>query len=195
MNIKELLISLGIDPEKAGECEKTITGELYKEYIPKGQYNKKVEENKSLEEKIKTFENNQSKSNQTPSTRDDEILKTLLEKMEKMEKARELDVLNVKKEQIKSELVKKGINEQMVDLILKNNELSGTNEEIINNITTEYKDFIPTTNIEGTPPSNSNSNVKSGGNTYTKDELSKMSEDDLNALIEKEPDFFAKITY
>ena len=88
------------------------------------------------------------------------------------------------------------MNEQLSDLILKTDELVGNNEEIVKNIVEKYKDFIPTKEVEGVEPSKTNP-IPNGNNknTYSKDDLSKMSENDLNALIEKDPNFFDKIKY
>ena len=84
----------------------------------------------------------------------------------------------------------------MWDNILKTDELVGNNEEIVKNIVEKYKDFIPTEVAEGVEPSKTNPNPNGNNkNTYSKDDLSKMSENDLNALIEKDPNFFDKIKY
>lgn len=195
MDISKILIDLGVDANIATQCKDAITGELYKGFIPKGQYNKKVEEYKMLEEKMKGLEDNSNQDRSAETNQvENQLLKDLLAKFEKFEKEREVANFNARKDQVKSELIEKGMNEQMVDLILKNNNLEGSNDDVINSIVTEYKDFIPKTEIKSPKPSGS-SKVNSGGDTYSKDDLARMSEDDINALIEKDPNFFEKITY
>ena len=200
MNIKELIKNLGIEEDKVNECEEEIEKQITSNYILKSEYNNKLKENEDLKEKVKGIENNKNEKGVEEKISNDfekdDILKNILSKLEKIEKEREVNILNTKKEQIKSELIKKGMNEQLSDLILKTDELVGNNEEIVKNIVEKYKDFIPTKEVEGVEPSKSNLNPNGNNkNTYSKDDLSKMSENDLNALIEKDPNFFDKIKY
>lgn len=200
MNIKELLKNLGIEEDKANECAEKIEKQITSNYILKSEYNNKLKENEDLKEKLKGIENNKNEKGVeekiSNDSEKDDILKNILSKLEKIEKEREVNILNTKKEQIKSELIKKGMNEQLSDLILKTDELVGNNEEIVKNIVEKYKDFIPTKEVEGVEPSRSNPNLNGNNkNGYSKDDLSKMSEEDLNALIEKDPNFFDKIKY
>lgn len=200
MNIKELLKNLGIEEGKANECAEEIEKQITSNYILKSEYNNKLKENEDLKEKVKGIENNKNEKGVEEKISNDfekdDILKNILSKLEKIEKEREVNILNTKKEQIKSELIKKGMNEQLSDLILKTDELVGNNEEIVKNIVEKYKDFIPTKEVEGVEPSKTNPNPNGNNeNTYSKDDLSKMSENDLNALIEKDPNFFDKIKY
>lgn len=200
MNIKELLKNLGIEEDKVNECAEEIEKQITSNYILKSEYNNKLKENEDLKEKVKRIENNKNEKGVEEKISNDfekdDILKNILSKLEKIEKERESNILNTKKEQIKSELIKKGMNEQLSDLILKTDELVGNNEEIVKNIVEKYKDFIPTKEVEGVEPSKSNLNPNGNDkNTYSKDDLSKMSENDLNALIEKDPNFFDKIKY
>ena len=200
MNIKELLKNLEIEEDKANECAEEIEKQITSNYILKSEYNNKLKENEDLKEKVKGIENNKNEKGVEEKISNDfekdDILKNILNKLEKIEKEREVNILNTKKEQIKSELIKKGMNEQLSDLILKTDELVGNNEEIVKNIVEKYKDFIPTKEVEGVEPSKTNPNPNGNNkNTYSKDDLSKMSENDLNALIEKDPNFFDKIKY
>lgn len=195
MDITKILLDLGVAEDVASKCNETITGELYKSFIPKSQYNKKAEEFKTLEAKMKELEIPKVEEPKQENPLELQ-LKELMSKIEKIEAEKVQNEVKTKKEQVKQQLIEKGLNEKTANLILKSTDVNGDVQEIVTNLVEEYKEFIPTESIVGTTPTQTVSTGSSNGaKTYTKDELSRMSENDIASLMETDPNFFDRIQY
>lgn len=165
MNLEQILKNNGIEEDKVATLIEVINGELPKHFIPKNQYNKKIqlltelqEKNDDLNAKYETLkkENGEDKYNELQKEFDD------YKKSIQTEKTNEL-----KSKKLKEQLKKDGANEKIINLLLKEFDLNAieVEEENIKDWETlskavkeDYKDFFATKEDKGTenitPPSN-----------------------------------------
>ena len=133
MNILEILKGLGVEDSLAGQIESGIKSEIHKAFVPKEQYNKKIESLNSLEVKIKDLEN--SKQNIVEEkNKDNETINTILAKLNQLEEKEKKQIEQTRINKIKTELENKGLNPKISNLILKDIDLQSEYSEIINNI-------------------------------------------------------------
>lgn len=183
MDLKEILISSGIESELAEKCSQAINGELHKEFIPKMQYNKKVVELESLKEKADDLGAVNGELEQ---------LKTQLANKEEEFNNYKIDIekkqtQDIKINKIKEQLKKDGItSDKLVNLLVKEVDISSLEfednnikdwETIGKSLKENYSDFYTSTKTIGaepsTPPTN---NLVS----FTKEDIQNMSVEEIN---------------
>lgn len=165
MNIEQILKNNGIEDEKVATLIEVINGELPKHFVPKSQYNKKIQALQELQEKaddltvkVETLskDNGEDKYNQLQKEYDD------YKKSIEVEKSNQ-----VKTSKIKDQLKKDGANEKIINLLLKEFDLSSVEVEeenikdwevISKSVKENYSDFFAKTENKGTenitPPKN-----------------------------------------
>ncbi len=159
MDLKQILISSGIESELAEQCSKAINGELHKEFIPKAQYNKKVVELESLKEKADDL---------CAVNGELEQLKTQLANKEEEFNNYKIDIEKkstqaTKINKIKDQLKKDGItSDKLVNLLVKEVDINSLEfeddnikdwENIGKSLKENYSDFYTSTQTTGVEPS------------------------------------------
>ena len=183
MNLKEILVSNGIESDLAETCSQAINGELHKEFIPKAQYNKKVVELESLKEKADDMGavNGQLEELKTKLANKEEEFNNYKIDIDKKQKQ------STKLNKVKEQLKKDGItSDKLVDLLVKEVDLDSLEFENDNikdwdnigkSLKDNYSDFYTTTQTIGTepttPPTNNATNL-------TKEDIASMSTDEIN---------------
>ena len=193
MNILEILKGLGVEDSLAGQIESGIKSEIHKAFVPKEQYNKKIESLNSLEVKIKDLEN--SKQNIVEEkNKDNETINTILAKLNQLEEKEKKQIEQTRINKIKTELENKGLNPKISNLILKDIDLQSEDSEIINNISENYSEYFTKVEIEGTE-TNLKNNFSSGKAGFRKEDVEKMSEEEIIKLMDENPNFAENIIY
>ena len=193
MNILEILKGLGVEDSLAGQIESGIKSEIHKAFVPKEQYNKKIESLNSLEAKIKDLEN--SKQNIVEEkNKDNETINAILAKLNQLEEKEKKQIEQTRINKIKTELVNKGLNPKISNLILKDIDLQNEDSEIINNISENYSEYFTKVEIEGTE-TNLKNNFSSGKTGFRKEDVEKMSEEEIIKLMDENPNFAENIIY
>lgn len=193
MNILEILKGLGVEDSLAGQIESGIKSEIHKAFVPKEQYNKKIESLNSLETKIKDLEN--SKQNIVEEkNKDNETINAILTKLNQLEEKEKKQIEQTRINKIKTELENKGLNPKISNLILKDIDLQSEDSEIINNISENYSEYFTKVEIEGTE-TNLKNNFSSGKTGFRKEDVEKMSEQELLKLMDENPNFTENIIY
>lgn len=193
MNILEILKGLGVEDSLAGQIESGIKSEIHKAFVPKEQYNKKIESLNSLEVKIKDLEN--SKQNIVEEkNKDNETINTILAKLNQLEEKEKKQIEQTRINKIKTELENKGLNPKISNLILKDIDLQSEDSEIINNISENYSEYFTKVEIEGTE-TNLKNNFSSGKTGFRKEDVEKMSEEEIIKLMDENPNFAENIIY
>ena len=193
MNILEILKGLGVEDSLAGQIESGIKSEIHKAFVPKEQYNKKIESLNSLEVKIKDLEN--SKQNIVEEkNKDNETINAILAKLNQLEEKEKKQIEQTRINKIKTELENKGLNPKISNLILKDIDLQSEDSEIINNISENYSEYFTKVEIEGTE-TNLKNNFSSGKTGFRKEDVEKMSEEEIIKLIDENPNFAENIIY
>lgn len=193
MNILEILKGLGVEDSLAGQIESGIKSEIHKAFVPKEQYNKKIESLNSLEAKIKDLEN--SKQNIVEEkNKDNETINTILAKLNQLEEKEKKQIEQTRINKIKTELENKGLNPKISNLILKDIDLQSEDSEIINNISENYSEYFTKVEIEGTE-TNLKNNFSSGKTGFRKEDVEKMSEEEIIKLMDENPNFAENIIY
>lgn len=193
MNILEILKGLGVEDSLAGQIESGIKSEIHKAFVPKEQYNKKIESLNSLEAKIKDLEN--SKQNIVEEkNKDNETINTILAKLNQLEEKEKKQIEQTRINKIKTELENKGLNPKISNLILKDIDLQSEDSEIINNISENYSEYFAKVEIEGTE-TNLKNNFSSGKTGFRKEDVEKMSEEEIIKLMDENPNFAENIIY
>lgn len=193
MNILEILKGLGVEDSLAGQIESGIKSEIHKAFVPKEQYNKKIESLNSLEAKIKDLEN--SKQNIVEEkNKDNETINAILAKLNQLEEKEKKQIEQTRINKIKTELENKGLNPKISNLILKDIDLQNEDSEIINNISENYSEYFTKVEIEGTE-TNLKNNFSSGKTGFRKEDVEKMSEEEIIKLMDENPNFAENIIY
>lgn len=193
MNILEILKGLGVEDSLAGQIESGIKSEIHKAFVPKEQYNKKIESLNSLEVKIKDLEN--SKQNIVEEkNKDNETINVILAKLNQLEEKEKKQIEQTRINKIKTELENKGLNPKISNLILKDIDLQSEDSEIINNISENYSEYFTKVEIEGTE-TNLKNNFSSGKTGFRKEDVEKMSEEEIIKLMDENPNFAENIIY
>ena len=193
MNILEILKGLGVEDSLAGQIESGIKSEIHKAFVPKEQYNKKIESLNSLEVKIKDLEN--SKQNIVEEkNKDNETINAILAKLNQLEEKEKKQIEQTRINKIKTELENKGLNPKISNLILKDIDLQNEDSEIINNISENYSEYFTKVEIEGTE-TNLKNNFSSGKTGFRKEDVEKMSEEEIIKLMDENPNFAENIIY
>lgn len=193
MNILEILKGLGVEDSLAGQIESGIKSEIHKAFVPKEQYNKKIESLNSLEAKIKVLEN--SKQNIVEEkNKDNETINAILAKLNQLEEKEKKQIEQTRINKIKTELENKGLNPKISNLILKDIDLQSEDSEIINNISENYSEYFTKVEIEGTE-TNLKNNFSSGKTGFRKEDVEKMSEEEIIKLMDENPNFAENIIY
>lgn len=193
MNILEILKGLGVEDSLAGQIESGIKSEIHKAFVPKEQYNKKIESLNSLETKIKDLEN--SKQNIVEEkNKDNETINAILAKLNQLEEKEKKQIEQTRINKIKTELENKGLNPKISNLILKDIDLQSEDSEIINNISENYSEYFTKVEIEGTE-TNLKNNFSSGKTGFRKEDVEKMSEEEIIKLMDENPNFAENIIY
>lgn len=193
MNILEILKGLGVEDSLAGQIESGIKSEIHKAFVPKEQYNKKIESLNSLEAKIKDLEN--SKQNIVEEkNKDNETINAILAKLNQLEEKEKKQIEQTRINKIKTELENKGLNPKISNLILKDIDLQSEDSEIINNISENYSEYFTKVEIEGTE-TNLKNNFSSGKTGFRKEDVEKMSEEEIIKLMDENPNFAENIIY
>lgn len=193
MNILEILKGLGVEDSLAGQIESGIKSEIHKAFVPKEQYNKKIESLNSLEVKIKDLEN--SKQNIVEEkNKDNETINAILAKLNQLEEKEKKQIEQTRINKIKTELENKGLNPKISNLILKDIDLQSEDSEIINNISENYSEYFTKVEIEGTE-TNLKNNFSSGKTGFRKEDVEKMSEEEIIKLMDENPNFAENIIY
>lgn len=193
MNILEILKGLGVEDSLAGQIESGIKSEIHKAFVPKEQYNKKIESLNSLEVKIKDLEN--SKQNIVEEkNKDNETINAILTKLNQLEEKEKKQIEQTRINKIKTELENKGLNPKISNLILKDIDLQSEDSEIINNISENYSEYFTKVEIEGTK-TNLKNNFSSGKTGFRKEDVEKMSEEEIIKLMDENPNFAENIIY
>ena len=193
MNILEILKGLGVEDSLAGQIESGIKSEIHKAFVPKEQYNKKIESLNSLEAKIKDLEN--SKQNIVEEkNKDNETINAILAKLNQLEEKEKKQIEQTRINKLKTELENKGLNPKISNLILKDIDLQSEDSEIINNISENYSEYFTKVEIEGTE-TNLKNNFSSGKTGFRKEDVEKMSEEEIIKLMDENPNFAENIIY
>lgn len=176
MNLEQIFKNNGIEEDKVATLIEVINGELPKHFIPKTQYNKKIqlltelqEKNDDLTAKVETLskENGEDKYNQLQKEFDDYKKEIQTEKDN-----------TTKTSKLKEQLKKDGANEKIINLLLKEFDLANVVieeenikdwETLSKNVKEDYKDFFAKVEDKGTenltPPNNTN-NVFNGKDPF-----------------------------
>lgn len=169
LNIKKILESAGIT-ENLESLEEAISKEVGKEFVPKAQYNKKVQALDDINEKVNEYEAEIEVLKKNDGKEDYEKLKNEFETYkssvegEKVRLGKETKLIQaLKGEGFNEKIIKLLTKEINLDTIeLENDSIKGW-EEISKPLKEEYKDFISSTIETGAgavvPPTHGN-----GGN-------------------------------
>ena len=147
----------------------------------------------SLEAKIKDLEN--SKQNIVEEkNKDNETINAILTKLNQLEEKEKKQIEQTRINKIKTELENKGLNPKISNLILKDIDLQNEDSEIINNISENYSEYFTKVEIEGTE-TNLKNNFSSGKTGFRKEDVEKMSEEEIIKLMDENPNFAENIIY
>lgn len=186
MDLKKILSMNGVEADKIDTLVESIKSELHTEFVPKTQYNKKVNQIDTLQEKLNDLEAKAETPNEYKQKYDElnsefELYKTNIE-TEKVNKSK----LSLLKTKLKNDGIEK---ENLIDLLCKgidldsieveNDDIKGW-EELSKTYKENYSDFYTSTEITGgkeptTPPT---------GGTPTKltvEQIKAMTPQEINA--------------
>lgn len=194
MNILEILKGLGVEDGLASQIEAGIKSEIHKSFVSKEQYNKKVDNLNSLETKLRELETNKQPADEKSEDKNSEVINSILAKLNQFEEREKKQATQVRLDKIKTELENKGLNPKISNLILKDIDLQNEDSEIINNISENYSEYFTKVEIEGTE-TNLKNNFSSGKTGFRKEDVEKMSEQELLKLMDKNPNFTENIIY
>lgn len=157
MNIEQILKNNGIEDDKIATLVEVINAELPKHFVPKTQYNKKIQALQEVQEKhddlvvkVETLskENGEEKYNNLQKEFDD------------YKKTIEVEKINTTKtSKLKDQLKKDGANEKIISLLLKEFDLTKVEleednikdwENVSKNVKETYSDFFAKVENKGT---------------------------------------------
>lgn len=187
MNIKEILKANGVEAEKLDDIVDTINNEyIGQNFVSKKQYSKRTSEIASLNEKIADLESNNTGSK---ASEWENKYNTLKQDFDGYKANIEAEKNNsIKIEKIKSNLLADGVNEKLVNLLVKEIDLESVTlkdntiekwEDISKPLKENYADFYSKTKIDGAPPAVpplDNNPTK----LYTRQEIESMTQLDIN---------------
>lgn len=181
MDIKTILKNYGIE-ENLDSIESAIKGQLHEEFIPKKQYNKKINALDKLQEELDDIkakgETNEYKSKFEELEKEYKDYKTSVE-TEKVNTG--------KRNALVGALKQTGFNDKIVKLLEKNFDLSkieleGENikgwDELVKPYKEEYSDFIAKDTTNGTTSSNPPKKIE--GVMFTKEQIQNMTTTEIN---------------
>lgn len=182
MDLKTILKSHGVEVENIEGLESAIKSEICNEFIPKKQYNKKVQALDKLQEQLDDIkakgETNEYKSKFEELEKEYKDYKTTVE-TEKVNTG--------KRNALVGALKQTGFNDKIVKLLEKNFDLSkieleGENikgwEELVKPYKEEYSDFIAKDTTNGTTSSNPPKKVD--GVMFTREQIKQMTPAEIN---------------
>jgi len=165
MNIEQILKNNGIEEEKIATLIEVINSELPKHFVPKSQYNKKIQSLQELQEKaddltvkVETLskDNGEEKYNQLQKEFEDYKTSIQVEKNNQNKTSR-----------LREQLKKDGANEKIINLLIKEFDLEQIEleeenikgwEDVSKQVKENYSDFFAKTESKGTdnitPPQN-----------------------------------------
>lgn len=156
MDLLKILAANGVDTTAAEQIETAIKSQLHKEFIPKSQYNKKVQELDSIKE-----ENDDLKARVDKPNEFEEKFNNITKEFENYKSSIIEEKTRSQKEGLlKGQLKEIGFeNDKIIDLLVgkfdfsklevEENSLKGLDLE---NIKTEYADFVTVSNVDGAKP-------------------------------------------
>ena len=185
MDIKQILTANGIDSEKVEIIANAIKSDIHTDFIPKAQYQKKVNMIDNLQEKINDYEAKQNSPNEFKQKYDD-----LLKEYESYKGEIETSKVNNQKLQLlKNNFKKDGIEkDNLIDLLCKGinlneieieeNNIKGWDELSVK-YKNNYKDFYSTESTQGgTEPSKP---PIVNHTTLTRESIKNMTKEEINA--------------
>lgn len=194
MNILEILKGLGVEDGLASQIEAGIKSEIHKSFVPKEQYNKKVDSLNSLETKLKELETEKQPTIEKDEDKNSEVINSILAKLNEFEEREKKQATQARLDKIKAELETKGMNPKISSLVLKDIDLRSDDSSIVNNISENFSEYFSKVEIKGTE-TNSKNNFSSGKTGYRKTDIEKMSEQELLKLMDENPNFTENIIY
>ena len=194
MNILEILKGLGVEDGLASQIEAGIKSEIHKSFVPKEQYNKKVDSLNSLETKLKELETQKQPTTEKDEDKNSEVINSILAKLNEFEEREKKQATQARLDKIKAELETKGMNPKISSLVLKDIDLRSDDSSIVNNISENFSEYFSKVEIKGTE-TNSKNNFSSGKTGYRKTDIEKMSEQELLKLMDENPNFTENIIY
>lgn len=187
MNLKDILKANGVEADKVDDIIDTINKDYIGEnFVSKKQYSKRMAEITSLNEKIADIESNNGSSKASEWEGKYNTLKTEFDTYKGNIEAEKNNANKLQK--VKDKLLSDGVNEKLVNLLVKEIDLNKVTvkegniekwEEISKPLKDNYSDFYSKTTTEGKPPANppqDNNPTK----LYTKQEIEAMSQADIN---------------
>ena len=194
MNILEILKKLGVEDGLASQIEAGIKSEIHKSFVPKEQYNKKVDSLNSLETKLKELETEKQPTIEKDEDKNSEVINSILAKLNEFEEREKKQATQARLDKILAELETKGMNPKISSLVLKDIDLRSDDSSIVNNISENFSEYFSKVEIKGTE-TNSKNNFSSGKTGYRKTDIEKMSEQELLKLMDENPNFTENIIY
>ena len=189
MDIKKILTMNGVDSEKVDMIVDSIKSEIHTDFIPKAQYNKKVNLIDNLQEKINDYEAKENTPNEFKEKYDNvvkeyESYKNEIETSKVNNKKMQLLKNNFKKDGIEKDnlidLLCKGIN--LNEIEIEENNIKGWDELSVK-YKDNYKDFYSTESTQGgTEPSKP---PIVNHTALTRDSIKNMSKEEINANWEE----------
>lgn len=189
MDIKQILTANGIDSDKVDMIANAIKSDIHTDFIPKAQYQKKVNMIGNLQEKINDYEAKQNSPNEFKQKYDD-----LLNEYESYKGEIETSKVNNQKLQLlKNNFKKDGIEkDNLIDLLCKGinlneieieeNNIKGWDELSVK-YKDNYKDFYSTESTQGgTEPSKP---PIVNHTALTRESIKNMTKDEINANWEE----------
>lgn len=193
IDIRKILQSKGLEESLVNEITETINSELPKHFVKKDQYSKKVNAIDELQNKINDLE--------AKSTAPNEFETKYQEAINQLEEYKNKETNSKKLAKIKEELKKANYtNDDIVNSISRTIDLSnievteeglkGFDVSAIDNTFGVFKTQVTTnTTSIANPPK---TNVKDG---YTREEIKKMTPEQINNLYKQDPQFTSKIKF
>ena len=155
MDLIKILNAQGIEGETAGMIEAAIKGQLHKEFIPKAQYNKKVQELDSIREEADDLKARAETPNEYKGKYEDIMKEFEQYKTDIAQKETRHNISSIISKALKDDGF---TNEKVVGLMLKDldyNNLSLEGDEVkgfdLSAFTKGYEEFKTVRNTEGTP--------------------------------------------
>lgn len=182
MNIKEILKTYNV--ENVELIENALKSELHKEFIPKVQYNKKVQMLDDLQEKLNDFEARGNKTNEF-----EEKYKALEEEFANYKNNIEVEKTTAtKKNALVEALTNEGFNKKIIGLLenkfdLNNIEIEDNKikdwDNLVSPFKSEFGEFIANEVTEGLAPNNPP--IQRQESIFTREQISQMSAEEINA--------------
>lgn len=193
MKTRELLIRLGVDESIADAVATGINTEIPKEFVKKDVYAKAKTKADDLQEKVNELEVDKNKLDAVKQE-----LATEKANFSSYKENLEIEKTNQSKvDLIKSNIKENGCeNPKLIDLLAKTIDLKSVEvkdgkiegwDKTLEGLKGEYADFFTKTEVDPSGGKPLPTGGKQSTKTYTRDDVSKMSAEEINKIYDEDP--------